>query len=934
MRRALCLLALLAAPFTAGCEVDPFCTNCFDASEGGMGLDAGRLDGGGMDGDVTPDDTGVPTDALPDGCLEAELCNDLDDDCDGFFDEGFDLDANPEHCGECGNVCLPAHAFGVCEAGVCGLGACDVGFYDLDGDPDNGCEYRCAGVETDDAICDLRDDDCDGVVDEDVDFDGDPVNCGRCGRVCNAPHSTAACDMGTCALAACEADFWDLDGDAANGCEYACAQATPADEVCNARDDDCDGLVDEGDPGGGVACGSATGACAMGTTRCDAGRLRCDGETTPTAELCNGADDDCDGSTDEGNPEGGRVCGTSAGVCEVGMEQCTGGSLVCVGEVTGSAELCNNLDDDCDGTIDEMNPEGGASCGSSVGACSQGMLTCSAGALVCMGGVGPGSETCNGADDDCDGSTDEGNPGGGALCGTDLGVCSPGSFQCSGGSLVCVGEVTGGPEACNGQDDDCDGTVDEGNPGGGAACGSSTGACTAGMQVCRSGTLVCEGGTGPGAETCNTVDDDCDGATDEGFSLTTDVRNCGACGNTCSFANATATCASGSCAIGRCDSDFHDLDGSASNGCEYSCSFAGSEVCNGRDDDCDGVTDESLSPPSGFCNPNGVCAGTTPTCGGATGWGCVYGAAFETPESSCDTLDNDCDGFVDEAFPLVGTSCGDGLGACRTTGSYRCNASGDAVECSAPPAGMPADEACNGVDDDCDGDVDERVVDDPGTPWRDGVDASAIDTVPVDVGGGVTVQVMAYEASRADATASTSGALSEIACSRPGVRPWTSVTWDEAQAACCALNPSGTCPGAGGSGWRLCEAMDWESACEGPGGSCTWGYGGSCSMSQPLTCNGAEFDCDSSTPGDQDCLYSTGSPTFPMCYADWGADGRVYDLSGNVREWTATSRGTDLFEVRGGSFNHVEAGRSCQWSFTVSNRTFAGPNTGFRCCLY
>ena len=925
---------LLIALLLAGCEVDPFCTNCFDAGEGGVGMDSGGdLDGGRMDGELPPGDTGV-ADAGPDGCLEVELCNDLDDDCDGFTDEGFDLDRNPDHCGECDNVCLPPHAFGMCEAGVCGLGACDVGFYDLDEDPSNGCEYRCAGTEPDDDVCDLRDDDCDGVVDEDVDVNGDPVNCGRCGRVCNAPHSTAACDMGVCALDACEADFWDLDGDAANGCEYACTQASPADEVCNARDDDCDGVVDEGDPGGGVACGSSDGACMTGTTRCDTGRLRCDGEVTPTAELCNGVDDDCDGSTDEGNPEGGRVCGTSAGVCEVGMQTCTGGALVCMGEVTGGPELCNNLDDDCDGSIDEMNPEGGAACGSSTGACTQGALTCNAGALVCMGGVGPSSEACNGADDDCDGATDEGNPGGGALCGTDLGVCSPGSFQCSGGALVCVGEVTGGPESCNGQDDDCDGSVDEGNPDGGAACGPTTGACTAGARTCRGGTLVCEGGTGPSAEACNTLDDDCDGMTDEGFALATDVNNCGSCGNVCSFPSATARCASGSCEIASCAANTHDLDGVASNGCEYSCSFAGSEVCNGRDDDCDGSTDETLAAPSGFCNPNGVCAGTTSTCAGASGWQCMYGAAFQTPESSCDTLDNDCDGFVDEAFPLVGTSCSNGAGACRTTGAYRCNAMGDAVECSAPPAGAPADEACNGLDDDCDGSVDERVPDDVGTPWRDGVDVNAIDTVPVDVGGGVIVQVMAYEASRADATSGSSGSLSEIACSRPNVRPWTNLTWDQAQAACCALNPSGTCTGAGGRGWRLCEAPDWEASCEGPGGSCAWGYGSGCAMSQPSTCNGAEFDCDSSTPGDQDCLYSTGSPTFPMCYADWGPDGRVYDLSGNVREWTATSRGTDLFEVRGGSYNHVEAGRTCRWDFTVSDRTFAGPNTGFRCCMY
>ena len=103
-------------------------------------------------------------------------------------------------------------------------------------------------------------------------------------------------------------------------------------------------------------------------------------------------------------------------------------------------------------------------------------------------------------------------------------------------------------------------------------------------------------------------------------------------------------------------------------------------------------------------------------------------------------------------------------------------------------------------------------------------------------------------------------------------------------------------------------------------------------MSQPTACNGAEHDCRSE-PGDQDCLYTTGSPSFPMCFTEWGgAD--IYDLSGNVREWTATHRGGDIFEVRGGSYNHIEAGRACDFDFAVARRGDSLPNTGFRCCMY
>ena len=915
-----------------GCNVEPFCFDCVDET-----LDAGARDVGadtdvGERPDVGRDASDAPSDARPDGCLASEACNAIDDDCDGNTDEGIDTLTDEENCGGCGIVCAPAGAFGECVAGACTIRSCDVGRFDRDGVVDNGCEERCLPTGTDDTLCDLRDNDCDFMVDEDVLLDTDPANCGRCGRTCRFVHAAASCAAGACELGACEAGFYDLDGLPGNGCEYTCTPADPLVESCNGSDDDCDGSIDEGDPGGGGSCGSDVGACSFGVEHCVMGVITCMGGVSPQAELCNGGDDDCDTRTDEENPEGGRLCGSSTGTCSSGREECRAGALACIGAVTPVAELCDGLDNNCDTSIDEGNPGGGGTCGSNTGACMFGALACRGGVVTCEGGRGPGTESCNGIDDDCDTRVDEGNPGGGGSCGSDVGVCRPGTLTCGSGTLSCVG-ATGptGAETCNGLDDNCNGSIDEGNPGGGGACGTDTGECTAGSLLCASGTLVCTGAVGPGVEACNTRDDDCDTRTDEAFSLMTDVTNCGTCGNVCNLANAFESCVAGGCRIAACEPGFVNADGNQLNGCEYGCTPAGAEACNGRDDDCDTRTDETLTTPMNFCNPNGVCGGTSPTCSGMSGWACNYPAAtFQSTETRCDGRDNDCDGQIDEPFAGInpatgaGLSCAVGLGECRRTGTFMCALDQLSAVCSVTTPGPATAELCDNRDNNCDGITDNGIL------------PSDIPTVSIPRSGGGTVRVMAYEASRPDATAVSSGTVGTLACSRPNVMPWTTVTWADANNACCALNPGGTCTGT--TGWRLCDAPDWQNACDGPAAApCAWSYGtaATCSVSAPTTCNGEEFDSGAAA-GDQDALFTTGSPTFPMCFANWGSSGNIFDMSGNVKEWTYTPTVGDpsIHYIRGGSYTNVEPGRSCAFNFTVGSSTFAFPNTGFRCCMY
>jgi hypothetical protein len=114
-----------------------------------------------------------------------------------------------------------------------------------------------------------------------------------------------------------------------------------------------------------------------------------------------------------------------------------------------------------------------------VGVCQAGTQTCQddgSGFSACLGQVLPSLERCNGLDDDCDGMVDEDIAGIGGPCTTGLpGICAQGTLQCQGGMTRCVPLVLPftRSETCNGLDDDCDGLVDEG-------------ACPSPME-CRSG---------------------------------------------------------------------------------------------------------------------------------------------------------------------------------------------------------------------------------------------------------------------------------------------------------------------------------------------------------------------------------------------------------------------------------------------------------------
>jgi hypothetical protein len=639
-----------------------------------------------------------------DGDGEGDAC-DLDDDNDGVAD-GNDTDPlNPSVCQDldldgCDDCSVGTDGFGPLpdfNTGNDGLdtdgdGTCDLGEDDIDGD-------GCPDVIDPNPTVVSPDTDNDGIVDDcDSDDDGDGINdtveiaCGS--NPLNAASTCEICDgLDNDLDGMIDEGFTDTNGDGVADCvdtdddgdgidddaEIVCG-SNPLDaastcEICDGIDNDLDGDIDEGfNDTNGDGQADCIDMDDDGDGIDDDAEITCGSnplDAASTCEICDGLDNDLDGSIDEGftdtNSDGEADCADSDddgdGITDLDEIACGSDPL----NLTSTCEVCDGIDNDLDGNIDEgfadFEGDGMADCvdpdddndgDPDLTDCDDFNNTTYTNA----------PELCDGVDNDCNGLTDDGlsidADGDGHYA---IGSCFTPADDCDDSN---PNNFPGNLEVCDGQDNNCDGVVDEGYDLDGDGVTSCGGDCNDNDPARFPGN----------PEVCDMKDNDCNGLVDDGLSTDADgdghypIGSCATPADDCDdsdpavYLGAPETCdGKDNDCDGQVDEGF-DVDGDGVTTCGGDCDdndparFPGNpEICDMKDNDCNGLVDDGLStdadsdghyPPGSCMSPQDDCNDNDPA---------IYGGATEI----CDGKDNDCDGLTDEGFP---DSDNDGIKDC------------------------------------------------------------------------------------------------------------------------------------------------------------------------------------------------------------------------------------------------------------------------------
>jgi hypothetical protein len=589
------------------------------------------------------------------------------------------------------------------------------------------------------------DDDCDGEVDEDTvlsddDDDGYTEIEGDCDdaeatvfpsgvEVCDAKDND--CDTRIDEGTNCVDDDSDGWTELAGDCDDADPKRYPGlTETCDSKDNDCDGTVDDGtecydDDGDGMT--ELDGDCD------DADVARYTGFT----ETCDSKDNDCDGTVDETTAcydDDGDGYTENGGDCDDAEDAA----------YPSATELPDLIDNDCDGTVDEgtiLYDDDGDGLSESDGDCDD------ANRIRFPGN----SEECDAVDNDCDGTVDEGT-----RCYDDD---SDGYTEDDGDCDDAVATVyPAAPELADTLDNDCDGIADEGTSAydDDGDCRCETAPCTGSIEPTCASLLDgddCDDddeNVNPDmSEVCNTIDDDCDGATDESSAVDAgtwyvdsdgDGYGTGAGVKSCSKPTGYAA-SSGDCS---------DTKSAINPGA--------TETCNSTDDDCDGSTDEGVTTTY-YRDADGDGYGTS----SSTRAACSKPTGYTVDSTDC----NDADATINPATVWYIDADGDAYGTttytltqCATpTGYVRNKTDCNDLKSDANPA---ATEKCDSYDNDCDAAVDEESATGCSTYYLDN-DADAY--------GSTTSKCLCTATGKYTVT-NKSDCYDSNASAKPGVTSW------------------------------------------------------------------------------------------------------------------------------------------------------------------